>query len=207
MCVCVSVYVWVCVLLLGDWLLGARCFPIKPVTGVCRPPSMKNTETERVEEGWCRLLGQTVIMIQWCLDGVAHSMQADITSPLLILNMDIWLSVCVCVCFGHISVQHWTSLDIMTPVRTKHSYSIIFKGVWVYQNVRLPCRWNHHVFSEVLVLSSHVSHVSSLVLSAWFCQCTKPWFYSELLPDLPSCGFESTRMVQTNLKFCLCRLK
>lgn len=41
------------------------------------------------------------------LDGVAHSMQADITSPLLILSMDtftmkkrkMWVfSVCVCVC-------------------------------------------------------------------------------------------------------------
>lgn len=167
------------------------------------PTPLYEKETERVEEGWCRLLGQTVIRIQWCLDSVAHSMQADITSPLLILNMDTWLSVRVgvCVCFGH------TSLDIVTPVRTKHSYSIIFKGVWVYQNVRLPCRWNHHVFSEVLVSSSHVSHVSSLVLFACFCQCTKPWFYSELLPDLPSCGSESTRMVQTNLKLCLCRLK
>lgn len=60
---CVSVCVCVCGTA-RDWLLGARCFPIKPVTGVWEPPSMSGAE--RV------LLGQTVlscygdVWTAWC---------------------------------------------------------------------------------------------------------------------------------------------
>lgn len=60
---CVSACVCVCGTA-RDWLLGARCFPIKPVTGVWEPPSMSGAE--RV------LLGQTVlscygdVWTAWC---------------------------------------------------------------------------------------------------------------------------------------------
>lgn len=41
----------VCAVLPGDWLPGARCFPIKPVTGVCEPPLLHEEQGERESEG------------------------------------------------------------------------------------------------------------------------------------------------------------
>lgn len=49
-------------LLLGDWLLGARCFPIKPVT-----PDLKNKERGEEERGGERVppVGADCVIMLW----------------------------------------------------------------------------------------------------------------------------------------------
>lgn len=48
----------------GDWLLGARCFPIKPVTGVCGSPPLHEGRREREST----VVTDCVILLWWCLN-------------------------------------------------------------------------------------------------------------------------------------------
>lgn len=47
----------------GDWLLGARCFPIKPVTGVCGSLPPHHHEERREREHCCDRLCYSVMVM------------------------------------------------------------------------------------------------------------------------------------------------